>query len=78
MCFKDWRTIFNNMFLCKFPKPAWTNFKIEGKYRAGGGDKPEKLVQHAQYIVRIACKDPSKASSLSIVLKQVDGRVFKN
>jgi calpain len=42
MCFKDWRSIFGNLFLVLFPKPSHTIIQIEGEYsETSGGKTPE-------------------------------------
>lgn len=69
MCFKDWREIFSNLFIChQFEAGMWSGWRFSGRWTAetsSGSVKRDEESQrkfaelNPQYIVTVARKQPS-------------------
>ncbi|KAL4472263.1 hypothetical protein ABPG72_011624 [Tetrahymena utriculariae] len=87
ICYKDWRRIFNNLFVCLLFSDAWSGFRIKGcwnqQFSSGVLKKSEQsfkdfALKNPQFIIELKNKSGSTEKSVPffINLAQNDGRLF--
>jgi calpain, invertebrate len=83
MSFKDWRTIYNNLFCCVKFDESWSGKRYEGQWTSeSSGGTPvkadtelmKKWAENPQFICELNNKNQEK-TSLVITLGQEDGRM---